>query len=41
MPAHAPDAGDLTFEVGFLVTAVVSLTWHAIAGTGREKTLAG
>jgi hypothetical protein len=32
--------GDLTFEVGFLITAAVYLTWHAIAGTGREKSLA-
>jgi len=39
VPSHAPDAGDLTFEVGFLVTAVVYLAWHAIAGTGRERTL--
>jgi hypothetical protein len=32
--------GDLTFEVGFVITAAVYLTWHAIAKTGREKTLA-
>ena len=39
VPSHVPDAGDLTFEVGFLVTAVVYLAWHAIAGTGRERAL--
>jgi NCS1 family nucleobase:cation symporter-1 len=39
VPSHAPDAGDLTFEVGFLVTAVVYLAWHAIARTGRERTI--
>ena len=27
-------------EVGFLITAAVYLTWHLVAGTGREKTLA-
>ncbi len=38
--AHARrDVGDLTFEVGFVITAVVYLTWHAIARTGRENTL--
>jgi hypothetical protein len=26
--------------VGFVITAVVYLTWHAIARTGRESTLA-
>jgi nucleobase:cation symporter-1, NCS1 family len=39
VPSHAPDVGDLTFEVGFVVTAVIYLTWHAVAGTGRERTL--
>src|SRR5262249_1489350 len=32
VPSHTPDVGDLTFEVGFVVTAVVYLTWHAITG---------
>ena len=41
VPSHVPSIGDLTFEVGFVITAVVYLTWHAIAGTGRETTLAG
>jgi NCS1 family nucleobase:cation symporter-1 len=40
VPTHIGDVGDLTFEVGFLITAAVYLTWHAIAGTGRENTLA-
>ena len=33
-----PSVGDLTFEVGFVITAVIYLAWHAIAGTGRETT---
>ena len=40
VPAHVGDVGDMTFEVGFVITAVVYLTWHAIARTGRENTLA-
>jgi nucleobase:cation symporter-1, NCS1 family len=40
VPTHIPSAGDLTFEAGFLITAVVYLGWHAIAKTGREETLA-
>jgi NCS1 family nucleobase:cation symporter-1 len=39
VPTHIPSAGDLTFEAGFLITAVVYLGWHAIAKTGRETTL--
>jgi NCS1 family nucleobase:cation symporter-1 len=31
VPSHAPDTGDLTFEVGFLLTAVIYLTWRLIA----------
>jgi nucleobase:cation symporter-1, NCS1 family len=41
VPTHVPSVGDLTFEVGFVITAVVYLTWHAIARTGRESSLAG
>jgi nucleobase:cation symporter-1, NCS1 family len=41
VPAHVPSVGDLTFEVGFVITALVYLGWHAIARTGRENTLAG
>lgn len=31
VPAHWGAAGDLTFEVGFLLTAVIYLTWRLIA----------
>ena len=31
VPGHVPAVGDLTFEVGFVVTAVIYLAWHAIA----------
>jgi purine-cytosine permease-like protein len=41
VPSHVPSVGDLTFEVGFVITAVVYLVWHLVAGTGRENTLAG
>ena len=41
VPSHVPAVGDLTFEVGFVITAAVYLAWHAIARTGRETTLAG
>jgi nucleobase:cation symporter-1, NCS1 family len=41
VPTHVPSVGDLTFEVGFVITALVYLGWHAIARTGRENTLAG
>jgi NCS1 family nucleobase:cation symporter-1 len=40
VPKHFGSAGDLTFEVGFVITAAIYLGWHAIAGTGRERTLA-
>jgi nucleobase:cation symporter-1, NCS1 family len=40
VPTHVPAVGDLTFEVGFVITAVVYLLWHAVARTGRETTLA-
>jgi NCS1 family nucleobase:cation symporter-1 len=32
VPSHAGAAGDLTFEVGFVLAAVIYLTWHLIAG---------
>jgi len=41
VPSHVGSVGDLTFEVGFVITAVVYLGWHLVAGTGRENTLAG
>src|SRR5580658_7063346 len=40
VPTHIPSVGDLTFEVGFVITAVVYLGWHALARTGRENSLA-
>jgi NCS1 family nucleobase:cation symporter-1 len=40
VPTHVPSAGDLTFEAGFVITALVYLGWHAVARTGRENTLA-
>jgi NCS1 family nucleobase:cation symporter-1 len=30
VPKHVGSAGDLTFEVGFLLTAAIYLGWHAI-----------
>jgi NCS1 family nucleobase:cation symporter-1 len=36
VPKHVGAAGDLTFEVGFLLTAVIYLGWHAIADRGRS-----
>jgi nucleobase:cation symporter-1, NCS1 family len=41
VPTHVPSVGDLTAEAGFLITAAIYLTWHAIAKTGRETHLAG
>jgi NCS1 family nucleobase:cation symporter-1 len=34
VPSHNPSAGDLTFEAGFVVTALIYLTWRKFAGTG-------
>ncbi len=31
VPAHWPSAGDLTFEAGFVLTAVIYLTWRLVA----------
>jgi purine-cytosine permease-like protein len=30
VPSHVPAVGDLTFEVGFVITAAIYLIWHAI-----------
>jgi purine-cytosine permease-like protein len=30
VPSHVPAVGDLTFVVGFVVTAAIYLTWHAV-----------
>ncbi len=35
VPKHYPSVGDLTFEVGFVVTALVYLTWRQLSGTGN------
>ena len=35
VPKHHPAVGDLTFEVGFVVTALIYLTWHRFSGMGR------
>jgi nucleobase:cation symporter-1, NCS1 family len=40
VPRHVPAFGDLTLEAGFVITAAIYLGWHALAGTGRENTLA-
>ncbi|HUY45511.1 MAG TPA: cytosine permease [Streptosporangiaceae bacterium] len=32
IPKHIPSVGDLTFEAGFVITAVIYLAWHAVAG---------
>jgi NCS1 family nucleobase:cation symporter-1 len=34
VPSHWSAVGDITFEVGFVITAVVYLTWHAITRSG-------
>jgi nucleobase:cation symporter-1, NCS1 family len=31
VPKHLPAVGDLTFEVGFMLTAVIYLTWRLVA----------
>lgn len=36
VPSHVPSVGDLTFEAGFLITAVIYLAWHAITGDARS-----
>jgi NCS1 nucleoside transporter family len=35
VPKHYPSVGDLTFEVGFVVTALVYLIWHRFSPNGR------
>src|SRR5215468_608511 len=34
VPTHFPSVGDITFEAGFVITAVVYLAWHAITRSG-------
>ncbi|HWG63442.1 MAG TPA: cytosine permease [Streptosporangiaceae bacterium] len=36
VPTHVPAVGDLTFEAGFVITAVVYLAWHAVARSQRR-----
>jgi NCS1 nucleoside transporter family len=36
VPKHVGSAGDLTFEVGFALTAAIYLVWHAVAGTRKS-----
>jgi NCS1 nucleoside transporter family len=40
VPKHVPQVGDLTFEAGFVITAVIYLTWHALTDRGRSPALA-
>jgi NCS1 nucleoside transporter family len=43
VPTHVPQVGDITFEVGFLLTAVIYLGWHAAErrlGAARAARLA-
>jgi NCS1 family nucleobase:cation symporter-1 len=37
VPKHVPSVGDITFEVGFVITAVVYLAWHAITGRAGSR----
>jgi hypothetical protein len=37
VPTHVPAFGDITFEVGFVITAVVYLTWHAVTGRAGSR----
>jgi NCS1 nucleoside transporter family len=37
IPTHVPSIGDLTFEAGFVITAVVYLAWHAITRSGAGR----
>jgi NCS1 family nucleobase:cation symporter-1 len=40
VPSHVPAAGDLTFEVGFVLTAVIYLTWRLVADRRTPRRLA-
>ena len=37
VPSHVPSVGDITFEAGFVITAVVYLAWHALSGYARRR----
>jgi hypothetical protein len=40
VPKHVPSVGDLTFEVGFVLTALIYLSWHGIARSQGRAALA-
>jgi len=40
VPKHIGSAGDLTFEVGFVLTAVIYLTWRLVADRSSRAALA-
>ena len=40
VPTHVPSVGDLTFEAGFVITAVIYLCWHALTDRGHPASLA-
>jgi nucleobase:cation symporter-1, NCS1 family len=37
IPTHVPAIGDITFEVGFVLTGVIYLAWHAITGRAASR----
>jgi purine-cytosine permease-like protein len=37
IPTHVPAIGDITFEVGFVLTGVIYLTWHANTGRAASR----
>jgi len=39
LPRHHPKLGDLTFEVGFVVSALIYATLYYALGSGRDKTV--
>src|SRR5262249_44717650 len=43
VPAHWPAAGDVTFEVGFVLTAIIYVAWRLIADsrTGARAAASG
>jgi hypothetical protein len=41
IPKHVPSVGDLTFEAGFVITAIIYLTWHAIEDRRHPGTVTG
>ena len=40
VPKHVGSAGDLTFEAGFVLTAVIYLTWRLVADRSSRAALA-